>query len=129
MRLFYVALSFLLSVTLQAQTVANLNYGTTIAIDEVDIEFVKVLEDSRCPANVNCIQAGKAVVLVNLFANGTFLEERKLEFYPSGFSNQSATTLFNTDGLRITGLNLMPYPVALSKTPKEAYFLELAIDY
>ncbi len=129
MRLLFIAFLFLISFTLQAQTtVANLNYGTTIAIDEVDIEFVKVIEDSRCPANVNCIQAGRAVVLVNVFANGIFLEERKLEFYPSGFSNQSVTTLFNADGLQITGLNLMPYPIVLSKTPKENYYLELAIN-
>ena len=129
MRLFYIVFFFIFSVSIQAQTVASLNYGASIAIDEVDVEFVKVLEDSRCPANVNCIQAGRAVVLVNVFANGEFLEERKLEFYPSGFSNQSVTTLFNADGLRITGLNLMPYPVAMTKTPKEDYFLELAIDY
>ena len=129
MRLFYIIILFLLSVSIQAQTVANLNYGTSIAIDEIDVEFVQVIEDSRCPANVNCIQAGRAVVLVNVYANGVFLEERKLEFYPSGFSNESVTTLFDADGLRISGLNLMPYPIAMSKTPKEAYFLELAVDY
>ncbi len=129
MKLFHIFLFFIFSILLQAQDVASLALGNAIAIDEVDIEFVEVLEDSRCPANVNCIQAGRAVVLVNVFANGEFLEERRLEFYPSGFSNQSVTTLFNADGLRISGLNLMPYPVAMSKTPKEDYFLELAIDY
>jgi len=129
MKLFYTAFIFILSITIQAQDVASLVYGNTLTIDEIDIEFVEVLEDSRCPSNVNCIQAGRAVVLVNVFANGEFLEERKLEFYPSGFSNQSVTTLFNADGLRISGLNLMPYPVAMSKIPKENYFLELAIDY
>lgn len=129
MRLLYIATFFLFNMVIHAQNIASLNYGNSIAIDEVDIEFVEVLEDSRCPSNVNCIQAGKAVVLVNVFANGEFLEERRLEFYPIGFNNQSVTTLFNADGLRITGLNLMPYPEALSKTPKEAYFLELAIDY
>lgn len=129
MRLSIIAFIFLFSLSLQAQDITSLTYGNAIAINEVDIEFVEVLEDSRCPANVNCIQAGRAVVLVNVFANGEFLEERKLEFYPSGFSNQSMATLFNADGLRITGLNLMPYPVAMSKTSKEAYFLELAIDY
>ncbi len=128
MRLF-IAFIFLFSVSLHSQEVASLAFGNAIGIDEVDIEFVDVLEDSRCPANVNCIQAGRAVVLVNVFTNGEFLEERKLEFYPSGFNNQSVTTLFNADGLRITGLNLMPYPVAMSKTQKEDYFLELAIDY
>ena len=129
MRLFYIVFFFLFTLAIHAQDITSLNFGTSIAIDEVDIEFVEVLEDSRCPANVNCIQAGRAVVLVNVYANGEFIEARKLKFYPSGFSNQDVTTLFNADGLRITGLNLMPYPIALSKTPKEDYFLELAIDY
>lgn len=129
MRLICVIFLFIFSISIQSQDIASLAYGNAITIDEVDIEFVEVLEDSRCPANVNCIQAGRAVVLVNVFANGRFLEQRKLEFYPSGLGNESVMTLFNADGLRITGLNLMPYPVALSKTPKEAYFLELAINY
>lgn len=129
MRLFYFAVLFIFSISIYSQDIAGLNYGTTIAIDELNIEFVEVLEDSRCPKNVSCIQAGKAVVLVDVFANGEFLEERKLEFHPSGFNNQNITNIFSANGLRITGLNLLPYPVALSKTPKEAYFLELAIDY
>ncbi len=129
MRLFYFALLWICSITIQAQDIANLSYGNTIAIDEVDVEFVGVLEDSRCPLNVNCIQAGKAVVLVNVYANGRFLEEQRLEFYPSGFNNHNINTLFNTDGLRITGLNLLPYPIALLKTSNEAYILELVIDY
>ena len=119
MRLFYIVFFFLFTLAIHAQDITSLNYGTSIAIDE----------DSSCPVNVNCIQAGRAVVLVNIYANGEFIEARKLKFYPSGFSNQDVTTLFNADGLRITGLNLMPYPIALSKTPKEDYFLELAIDY
>lgn len=128
MRLLFIVLFFIFSGTLQAQSIANLNYGTTIAIDEVDLEFVKLIEDSRCPKNVNCVRAGKAVVLVKVYIEGNFIEERQLEFYPSGFSNESVNTLFNSEGIRITGLNLMPYPVALSKTHEEDYFLELAIN-
>ncbi len=128
MKLLFLAFFFSFSATLQAQSVANLNYGTTLAIDEIDIEFVKVIEDSRCPKNVNCVRAGKAVVLVNVYVHGNFIEEKRLEFYPSGFNNQSATTLFKTDGLRISGLNLSPYPIATTKTLKEDYYLELAIN-
>ncbi len=128
MKLLFLASFFILSVSLQAQSVANLNYGTTLAVDEVDIEFVKVIEDSRCPKNVNCVRAGKAIVLVNVYVHGKFIKEKRIEFYPSGFNNQSATTLFNADGLRIIGLNLSPYPIATTKTPKEDYYLELAIN-
>ena len=128
MKLLFIIFLFVLSQILNAQETASLYYGNSIIIGEVDIEFIEVLEDSRCPVNVNCIQAGKAVVLVNVYINGRFLEERKLEFHPSGFNNLNITTLYDFDGLRITGLNLLPYPVSNSKTPKEAYFLELAID-
>lgn len=129
MKLHFTIVLLALSMGLFAQQSASLNYGTSIAIDEVDIEFVEVLEDSRCPANVNCIQAGKAVVLVNVYADGKFLGERKLEFNPGGFHNLNNTTLYDFEGLRITGMTLLPYPVALSKTPKEDYFLEMTIDY
>ena len=128
MRLLYIAFFFIFSATLQAQSIANLNYGTTLAIDEVDIEFVKLIEDSRCPKNVNCVRAGKAVVLINIYIHGTFVEEKRLEFYPSGFNIEATTTLFNDGGLRIIGLNLSPYPLAATKTSKEDYYLELAIN-
>ena len=129
MRILYFAFLFIFSYAIQAQDIASLKYGTTLAVEEVDVEFVKVLEDSRCPKNVNCVRAGKAVVLVNVYVHGNFIEERKLEFYPSGFSKESKNTLFKADGIRITGINLLPYPFASIKTHKEDYFLELAINY
>ena len=128
MKVLFIAFFFIFSVTLQAQSIANLNYGTTLAVDEVDIEFVKVIEDSRCPKNVNCVRAGKAVVLVNVYVHGNFIEEKRLEFYPSGISKESVNKLFNKDSLQITGLNLFPYPITTRKPPKEDYYLELAIN-
>ncbi|PPK87306.1 hypothetical protein CLV84_0244 [Neolewinella xylanilytica] len=37
--------------------------------------FVSVLEDSRCPRGVQCIQAGRAVVEVQLLRGGTLQTE------------------------------------------------------
>ena len=128
MKLYFTIVLFAFCLLLNAQQSVSINFGTSIAIDEVDIEFVDILEDSRCPANVNCIQAGKAVVLVNVYVNGRFLEERKLEFHPSGFHNLKITTLYNFDGLRITGMNLLPYPVAHSSISDKEYYLELSIN-
>jgi hypothetical protein len=128
MKLLQIAFLFLFSISIQSQNIANLAYGTTLAIEEVDIEFVQVIEDSRCPKNVNCVQAGRAVVLVNVYVHGNFVEERRLEFHPGGFNNQTVTTLFNANGLRITGFNLIPYPVTTRKTLNQDYYLELAIN-
>ncbi len=60
MRVFHIVFFFIFSISIQSQDIANLAFGTTLAIEDVDIEFVKVLEDSRCPKNVNCVRAGKA---------------------------------------------------------------------
>ena len=129
MKLFFIFSLLILNAEVYSQNIVTLNYGLTVTISEVEIEFVEVLEDSRCPKNVTCVRAGKAVVLVNVYVDGAFIEERRLEFYPSGFSNESTNTLYNSNGLRISGLNIMPYPIALAKTTKKDYYLELSINY
>ncbi len=37
--------------------------------------FVRVLEDSRCPRGVQCIQAGRAVVAVRVLRGGVLTDE------------------------------------------------------
>ena len=37
------------------------------------IEFVEVVEDSRCPANVTCVWAGRALILVRVSSSGDVL--------------------------------------------------------
>eukprot|EP00657_Telonema_sp_P-1_P004455 TRINITY_DN20311_c0_g1_i1.p1 TRINITY_DN20311_c0_g1~~TRINITY_DN20311_c0_g1_i1.p1 ORF type:complete len:118 (-),score=31.44 TRINITY_DN20311_c0_g1_i1:150-503(-) len=43
--------------------------GETITLDGIKIKFAEVLEDSRCPTNVNCIWAGRAKVKVEVTSN------------------------------------------------------------
>ena len=38
--------------------------------------FVRVVEDSRCPRGVQCVQAGRAVVAVRVLRDGAFAEEQ-----------------------------------------------------
>lgn len=54
-----------------------LGYGETINLREsVGVEFVDVLEDTRCPSNLTCIDPGNARVLIRgLTPRGTFLVE------------------------------------------------------
>ncbi len=46
----------------------TLSVGQTRVINGVSISVNKVVEDSRCPSNVQCIQAGRALVSVTLAA-------------------------------------------------------------
>ncbi|MCP9234346.1 hypothetical protein [Lewinella sp. JB7] len=73
------------------------------------ITFVEVLEDSRCPTGVQCIQAGRAVVGLRVLRNG-ILENQSVTIDGEG--------LMVTDGgtLRLVGLE--PYPDAAVEEPE-----------
>lgn len=105
----------------------KLNFGQTASFNNIEIKFVSVISDSRCPVSVNCIRAGEAEVLVDVFKNGEFLKQQKLTFYPSAV-NKKVTSLFVSETLNISGLNLMPYPIGPEKIDKKSYFLEVIIE-
>jgi hypothetical protein len=87
-----------------------LGYGETINLREsVGIEFVDVLEDSRCPVNLTCIQPGNARVLIRgLTPRGTFLVEVNTNLsLPQG-------ALFDYYGVQLRKLE--PYPVYNAQT-------------
>jgi hypothetical protein len=50
----------------------SLEIGQAVRIEEADltIEFSEVASDSRCPRDVNCIQAGEALVQLSVAAGG-----------------------------------------------------------
>ncbi|WP_183497125.1 hypothetical protein [Neolewinella aquimaris] len=73
------------------------------------LTFVEVVEDSRCPAGVQCIQAGRAVVAVRVLRNGTF-ESESIVVDGEG--------VMMTDGGTIQVLRLEPYPDAAVEEPK-----------
>jgi hypothetical protein len=54
--------------------------STTLANGSIRIEFHGVSSDSRCPADVECVQAGDAVVQVSVMADG---RTEELEFHTS----------------------------------------------
>ena len=111
------------------QFVTELFQGEIAQFEDIEIEFVEVLNDSRCPANVDCIQAGKAVVLVNVYEGGEFVEDRELVFFPSGVVNNRNVTLVAYPDISITGLELHPYPEAHQPIRKEDYALVLSVQY
>ena len=108
--------------------IAYLNYGDTIQFEDVSIEFVELISDSRCPKNVQCIRAGEAEVLVAIYRNGKFSHDKKLVFDASGLVNQSQMQLFNSEYLNIQGLDLYPYPIGAGNIVDEKYYISLRIN-
>lgn len=130
-KILLLSISLLLSMSSFSQSqsgIASVNFGDTIHIDDVSIEFVELLTDSRCPKSVNCIRAGEAKVLVAVYRNGKFSHEKKLVFHASGLVNQEQTQLFNSEYLNIQGLALYPYPSGIGKIVDEKYYLDLKVN-
>jgi hypothetical protein len=108
--------------------IADLYVGDVIDIENVSIEFVELISDSRCPKNVNCIRAGEAEVLVAVYRNGTFSHEKVLTFYANGMVKKDNMQLFASDELLVEGLLLHPYPKGLTKIRDEDYMLSVGIN-
>lgn len=104
---------------------AALQKGELLNFGSRSLRFKEVISDSRCPKNVTCIWAGEAKVLVELFENGKFLEERMLLV---NSKNSSLSFLSEAVAYSISGIDLMPYPTVQSKNTEPAYSLKMRVS-
>jgi hypothetical protein len=89
--------------------------GETRLLDEerLAISFARVLEDSRCPAGVQCITAGNAVV-------GLILHERGEATRMVELNTHTAPRTVSHEGYVITVVDLQPLPAAGDPAPANA---------
>ncbi|MFC2039159.1 hypothetical protein ACFLUG_05265 [Chloroflexota bacterium] len=93
-----------------------------IAGENLEIEFLEVIEDSRCPKDVTCVWEGRARCLVQ-FRTGDTTE--KVELAEPGLSDDGSGQTWNE--YRIT-FSLMPYPESTVETKPGDYRLHLTIS-
>jgi len=127
-RLLFIALLFFSITSFSQSEIAELHIGDMVDIDDVSIEFVKLISESRCPKYVSCIRAGEAKVLVGVYKNGKFSHEKVLIFHASGVVKEEAMQLFDSENLYVRGLNLLPYPEGQSKVPEDSYCLSIGVN-
>jgi hypothetical protein len=102
----------------------ELKFGQKASInsEKIDITFTGLIEDSRCPSDVVCIQAGQATIEVSVMVNGTDAGRQNLTVGPRG--NESAT--FGQYLVRLEKLD--PYPVSTKQTAQEDYVATLVVS-
>lgn len=102
----------------------SLAIGQTVKItgEELVIEFVDVAEDSRCPRDVTCIQAGRAVCALRFTSGGEVTEQDIIE---PGLTQSHNPAVFDKYAV---GFTLNPYPVSAIITSKENYRLNLTLN-
>ena len=99
------------------QILVKISEGETVTFKKATVKFLKVIEDSRCPADVNCIWEGQATVLVAVTEPGK--ETQQVELLYGKIKNKS---LFSSEGYSLKGMSLNPYPSSANDDKME-YFL------
>ena len=118
------------STNVKAETpkiVSKLAFGETIQFNDIELKFVAVLSDSRCPKGVNCVRAGEIIVLVDVFNNGKKVDQKELQFTPTSYLQKRITNLFASKTLNVSGYNVLPYPEYGNKIKTEDYYIQLDV--
>ena len=84
------------------------------------IRFVSVVEDSRCPKNVNCVWAGNGKVLLNI-------ADRRKKSRSVELNTNLEPRAVTSSGYEIKLLELDPYPVVNETIQPDKYVAILAI--
>jgi len=98
--------------------------GQSVAVagTNLTVRFERVLNDSRCPTDVQCITAGDAVVLVAAEGGGA-RETGRYELHTAN-SNREATH----GQYRLAVVGLKPLPTSTRPVPAGEYVLTLRVS-
>lgn len=104
----------------------DLKVGETVNVgdDGLTVEFVELMEDSRCPSDVTCVWAGRAVIRVIVSSADDVLGFGTVEFtLEAGTVGADVGSLYG-----LTLVELTPYPVSTVELTGQDYVatLELA---
>jgi len=102
--------------------------GETISIENHQIKFVKVLEDSRCPKDVTCIWAGRARVQIEVSQKEEDSLIKELIFGQVRQGESKDLTLFSTEDKKVVGISLKPYPTTENSGSEKEYQLLVSIE-
>jgi len=102
----------------------SLAVGQSASIDgeELTIEFIDIIADSRCPLDVQCIWQGEVACLVEITYSGT--GQQRVLTYP-GLTQEPSETQFGSYQFTFS---VGPYPEAGKEIKKDEYRLNLLIN-
>ncbi|QED38582.1 hypothetical protein FK178_13020 [Antarcticibacterium arcticum] len=99
--------------------------GELFNIGTRSIAFKEVISDSRCPAEVTCVWAGEARILLAIYENGKFREN---VIVSTTSVNIPLISSAENILLSISGIDLLPYPSTRNKNTKPEYTLQLMLS-
>ncbi len=92
--------------------------------DNVNVRFLNVTADSRCPSGVTCIWQGMSTVLVNVMKNDQNLGNFSLT---SGLGDKNSTVVI-AGGYALQVIQIEPYPTNGTRIPLSNYVATFTIS-
>jgi predicted small secreted protein len=100
----------------------RMSESAVIKGEELQIKFVDVSEDSRCPTGVVCVWEGRVICLIEITYRGSL---HRVVLSEPGSTSWPPENVFEEYKI---AYHVEPYPQAGAKIEKEEYSLELAIS-
>ena len=113
----------LLSIELDQPFTISTGQRAQLAEAEINLTFPEVLEDSRCPSNVQCAEAGQARILLNVSQRDQTPASLEMNTNPP-----LKLDVITYENFQIRLLELTPYPEDIEQQiAAEAYEAKLEI--
>lgn len=109
MKKFLAVLIFIFSLSVFAQSEIKITPKKCIPKKGYHLKLVKVFDDSRCPKGTTCVWAGEVSVIVNVYKDKKFIEEKTIKFNAKNTSENSAW-FSNYYSKKIKSIDVSPYP-------------------
>ncbi|WP_424492909.1 hypothetical protein [Salinimicrobium sp. GXAS 041] len=106
---------------------STLGLGELLQFGDRSIKFKNLIPDSRCPADVTCIWAGEAKILVEVFEEGKSCGEEIIIISGGGNDSASLNRIFSGADFSLVGLVLKPYPKTSRNLKPSDYTLTLEV--
>lgn len=101
----------------------NIGQAAVIETENLNIKFINVTEDSRCPSDVQCIWEGQAIVQISISKDNQNINTFNL----TERAGHDELSILSLNGYSINLKKVEPYPVSTKKIVPNDYFIILQI--
>lgn len=98
----------------------QIKIGEKEIFGKLSVAIFALLEDSRCPKDVVCIQAGRATAGLNIEEIG--------ENTPFLSKEVAIGDSVDFGGYKVTLQDILPYPISTQKTPDDEYIFKIKLE-
>ncbi len=112
-------------ITLGTSFELNFNKSKKTTAGDIVVNFTEVIDDSRCPHDVECLWEGQAKVKLEVTLNGTDDEVVFIKRAGPFYENIAKDTV---GGYVFTLEEVLPYPTGTNSIPQNDYLIKMKIE-